>query len=92
MRIFMMAALALTSVGAHAAPTIDKLTMPKRYNKASIDSLCGTIKYSLSTGTGGGICGSGKTVAECTDGKGNSSNVTCSTGCSAKGKGSCKIP
>ena len=30
MRIFMMAALALTAVGAHAAPTIDKLAMPKR--------------------------------------------------------------
>ena len=92
MRIFMMAALALTAVGAHAAPTIDTLTMPKRYNKASIDFMCGNIKYSLSTGTGGGICGSGKTVAECTDGKGNSSKVYCSSGCSAKGKGSCKIP
>ena len=49
MRMFLIAALALTAVGSHAAPTIDKLTMPKRYQKASIDSLCGTIKCSLST-------------------------------------------
>ena len=103
MRIFMLAALALGAVagagtaglaivGAQAAPQIDKLTMPKRYSRASIDFMCGNTKYSLSTGTGRGTCRSGKTVADCTAGQGNSAKVYCSSGCSASGKGSCKIP
>jgi hypothetical protein len=61
---------------------------------ASVDVTCGDKTYSVSTGNNKGECksnGNGNS-AVCDDGKGNSSEVFCSTGCgSAKGSGSCSV-
>ncbi len=95
MRAFILFIALLFAGAGQAQPqtqTIDKLRAPKVVQKATIDYMCGNIKYRLTTGTNGGICGSGVTVAECTDSKGNSAKVECSKGCSSEGKGSCTIP
>ena len=61
---------------------------------ASVDVTCGEKTYTVSTGNNKGECksnGNGNS-AVCDDGKGNSSEVFCSTGCgSAKGSGSCSV-
>jgi hypothetical protein len=62
---------------------------------ASIDLKCGDTKYTVSTGNTQGECQTGSTPAQnavCSDGKGNSSEVSCGHGCmNSKGAGSCTI-
>ncbi|CAN5185969.1 hypothetical protein BH10PSE9_BH10PSE9_07460 [soil metagenome] len=49
---------------------------------ASIDFTCPNgKKFSLTTGNKKGVCGSGYSVAECNDGKGNMSKIYCDRGC-----------
>jgi hypothetical protein len=61
---------------------------------ASLDLKCGDTNYTVSTGNKGGECASGGNGnnAMCDDGKGNTAEVNCSSGCkSSKGSGSCTI-
>jgi|GEM_PF-4587969 len=81
---------ALFAVPALAAPpATTTIAAPVKQSKATIDYKCGKTTYTLTTGNGSGICGSGASVAECTDSNGNSAKVYCSKGCSSSGSGSC---
>ncbi|MFC3077057.1 hypothetical protein ACFODL_03025 [Phenylobacterium terrae] len=74
---------------ADAAPP--KAAAPVRYARASIEKTCGGVTYRLSTGTGKGTCASGVSVAECTDGAGNTARMYCERGCTlTTGSGACE--
>lgn len=87
------------SDSALAAPqvgTVDTMGNMVRHTGASLDFTCPNgKKFSLTTGNKKGYCGSGVSVAECTDGNGNSARVECNnpasgTNCTgSKGTGEC---
>ena len=59
---------------------------------ASVDLVCGSRTYTVSTGNKSGDCktGGNGNNAICDDGHGNGAEINCSSGCaSAKGSGSC---
>jgi len=61
---------------------------------ASVDLVCGSRTYTVSTGNKGGECKTGGNGNNgiCDDGHGNGAEVNCSSGCSsAKGSGSCTV-
>lgn len=62
-----------------------------RYARASIEKACGAVTYRLSTGNGKGTCAAGASVAECTDGAGNTARMYCERGCTVTtGSGACE--
>jgi hypothetical protein len=57
---------------------------------ATISFTCGDKTFNLSTGNNKGKCTGALLNASCTDGKGNSAEADCTTGCtSSSGSGSC---
>lgn len=73
------------------ADTAPKAVAPVRYARASIEKTCGAVTYQLSTGTGKGTCASGASLAECTDGAGNTARMHCERGCTlTTGTGACE--
>ncbi|HEY9219723.1 MAG TPA: hypothetical protein VIO94_16870 [Phenylobacterium sp.] len=76
---------------AEAAPQgPGQIAAPVRYTHASIEKTCGNVTYKLSTGNGKGTCATGVSVAECTDGAGNTAKMYCDKGCTTtSGSGSC---
>lgn len=63
-------------------------------SQATVDLVCGDKTYTVSTGNKSGECKTGGNGNNgiCDDGRGNSSEVNCSSGCaSAKGSGSCTV-
>jgi hypothetical protein len=63
-------------------------------SQATVDLVCGGNTYTVSTGNKSGECKTGGNGNNgiCDDGRGNSAEVNCSSGCaSAKGSGSCTV-
>ena len=68
------------------------LANPIRQTRASIDLVCGSKTFTISTGTGGGACQGTKTEATCNDPASGDSGGTasCKDGCKeTSGTGSC---
>jgi hypothetical protein len=84
-----VALLTCSALPAAAAAPTTTIAKPPQVLKSTIEKTCGDKTYVLSTGTKKGTCGTGVTVAECSDGA-NSARATCSKGCeSSTGAGSC---
>ena len=59
---------------------------------ASIDLSCGDKTYTVSTGNNKGECKSSGQNAVCADNAGNSTEVSCASGCiNSKGSASCSV-
>jgi hypothetical protein len=83
--------LSIRLAEAPAAPAPLRAAPAVRYAHATIEKTCGGVTYRLSTGTGKGTCATGVSIAECTDGAGNTARMYCERGCTlTTGAGACE--